>query len=123
MSRQVGKDLEKIFKLKLKKKILENFPTCKIINTDPTEDQAIPDLLILYGTTWAMLEVKRSSKATFRPNQKYYVEFYDTLSFADVIYPENENEVLERLYAWFRFVDLFCIKRNNLILEGKRDEQ
>ena len=43
------------------------------MDLDPNEVQGHPDLLVLYGSTWAALEGKRSSNAPHRPNQDYYV--------------------------------------------------
>lgn len=89
--------LEKKFQLKLIKELKRRFPECVIIKTDPGDIQGISDLLILWGPRWAMLEVKRSANASHRPNQDYYVELFDTMSFDRFIYPENKEEVLDEL--------------------------
>jgi hypothetical protein len=44
-----------------------------------------------------MLEVKRDKNAPYRPNQEHYIERYGRMSFAAVIYPEIEKEVLAQL--------------------------
>jgi len=72
-------------------------PECFVLKTDPRDIQGIPDLLILYKNKWAALEVKISPKAPVQPNQIYYVEKFDELSFAAFINPENEMEVLDAL--------------------------
>ena len=77
------------------------FPGCMIFHLDPNEVQGIPDLLILYRDTWAVLEGKQSATASARPNQPYYVEMMDRMSFAAFIYPENKEEVLDALYRYF----------------------
>jgi hypothetical protein len=41
-----------------------------------------------------MLEVKKSEHESFQPNQVYYLELLNDMSFAAVIYPSNEEEVL-----------------------------
>jgi len=79
------------------KKLKLLFPGCLILKNDPTYLQGIPDLLILVGRNWAMLEVKDSATAPFQPNQMYYLEMLDKMSYADVIYPENEEDVLRGL--------------------------
>lgn len=61
--------------------------------------QGIPDLLILHKGLWFALETKKDSKAHHQPNQDYYVSWMDKLSFASFIYPENEEEVFERMAA------------------------
>lgn len=64
--------------------------------------QGIPDIIILFGDMWATLEVKASATATERPNQRYYVEKMNEMSFSAFIYPENEEEVLNELQHAFR---------------------
>ena len=66
------------------------------------ETQGIPDLLILYKDKWAVLEGKKSKDASHRPNQPYYVEKMNEMSFAAFIYPENKEEVLHALQQAFR---------------------
>lgn len=93
--------LENSFKTQLVKKIKELFPGSIVTHLDPTEIQGIPDLLILYKNKWAVLEGKKDVKASKRPNQGYYVDLMNKMSFADIIYPENKDEVLQRLYKFF----------------------
>lgn len=95
--------LENRFKTKLVNEIEEMLPGCIITHFDPNEIQGMPDLLILYGNTWAALEGKKSASASHRPNQDYYVDLMDRMSFASFIYPENKDEVLDRLYRYFRY--------------------
>lgn len=77
------------------------FPGCFILKNDPAINQGIPDILILYKDQWAMLEVKRSSSARERPNQDYYVEMFNDMSFAAFINPQNEEQVLHDLQSTF----------------------
>jgi hypothetical protein len=79
----------------------ELFPGCYILKNDPAERQGVPDLLILYGPCWAMLEVKLSADAEVQPNQEYYVEMFGNMSFAAFIYPEVEEQVLYDLQHAF----------------------
>lgn len=94
--------LENRFKTKLINEIESLFPGCIVTHLDPTEIQGIPDLLVLYRDRWAALEGKRSANASVRPNQEYYVGIMNNMSFAEFIYPENKDEVLERLYRYFK---------------------
>lgn len=89
--------LENRFKQKLVKEIKERFPGCMVLHMDPTEIQGIPDLLILYGGSWAALEGKRSAHASHRPNQDYYISKMNEMSYAAFIYPENKEVVLSEL--------------------------
>ena len=93
--------LENRFKTRLNNELKEMFPGCIILHMDPNEIQGIPDLLILYENKWAALEGKKSSTASVRPNQSYYVDLMDHMSFASFIYPENKDEVLDELYLYF----------------------
>jgi hypothetical protein len=86
--------LERDFQAKLIKKIKKLFPGCLILKNDSDYLQGIPDIIVLHGSCWAMLEVKISEDAPFQPNQKYYIELANNMSFAAVIYPSNEEEVL-----------------------------
>ncbi len=89
--------LESQFQSQLIKEIKNMFPGCIVQKQDSGRIQGIPDLLILYGDRWAMLEVKRSADASHRPNQDYYVAKCDDMSFCRFIYPENKAEVLDAL--------------------------
>lgn len=78
------------------------FPTAIIMKQDPNYKQGIPDLAIFYGSKWATLECKKSKDAPAQPNQPYYVETMNRMSFSRFIYPENEEEVLNDLQSAFR---------------------
>ena len=95
--------LENKFKTKLANEIKDMLPGCMVLHLDPNEIQGIPDLLILYKNKWAVLEGKKSAKAPHRPNQDYYVDLMDDMSFAAFIYPENKDEVLDELYLYFTY--------------------
>lgn len=92
---------ESTYQSDLIKKLNELFPGCVILKNDPSYRQGVPDLIILHGASWAMLEVKKSANATERPNQRYYVESLNAMSFSAFIYPENEDEVLHELQLAF----------------------
>lgn len=89
--------LERDFQSKLIKELKQIFDGCIIMKNDPDYIQGIPDLLILFEDKWAALEVKKSAKASHRPNQDYYVSRMDAMSYASFIYPENKEEVLYEL--------------------------
>jgi len=78
-------------------RIRNRFPGCVVLKTDPKDIQGIPDLLVLYGNKWAMLEVKISPKSKHQPNQMYYIETLGAMSYAAFINPDNEEEILNEL--------------------------
>lgn len=92
---------EATYQRKLIRKLKRLFPGCVITLNDPALNQGIPDILILFGDQWAMLEVKTSHSAPVRPNQDYYVEMYNGMSFAAFIHPQNEEQVLYDLQSTF----------------------
>lgn len=92
---------ENAYQAKLIRKLKRLFPGCEILKNDSGYRQGILDLTILYQAFWAMLEVKASADAPLRPNQGYYVQKLNGMSFAAVIYPENEKEVLSALQEAF----------------------
>ena len=90
------------FKTKVIERLNELFPGCEIIKPDPSHTQGIPDLVILWGSYWASLEFKKSANANIQPNQEYYVERLDSMSFAAFIHPDNVEEVLHALEQAFK---------------------
>lgn len=93
--------LEKIFQSELIKELRDLFPGCIILKNDPTYIQGVPDLLILFEDKWAALEVKKSITASHRPNQEFYVNKMGRMSYANFIYPENKEVVLNELQETF----------------------
>ena len=89
--------LERDFQAKLIKELKQIFRGCIVMKNDSSYIQGIPDLIILYRDKWAALEVKKSEDAPHRPNQEYYVELMDEMSYASFVYPENKEEVLYEL--------------------------
>ena len=96
-----GSKLERDFQAKLIQELKAIFPECMILKNDSSYIQGIPDLTIFVRDRWAMLEVKRSAKASVRPNQRYYVDLTDQMSFSRFISPENKDEVINELQGYF----------------------
>lgn len=93
--------VERDFQAKLIKEIKDAFDGCIVMKNDSSYIQGIPDLLVLYKNRWASLEVKKNSKASRRPNQEYYVERMDNMSFSRFVCPENKDEVMYELRLYF----------------------
>lgn len=90
------KELEKEFQSDLIEELEKALPGAWIFKNE--WKQGIPDLTILYKDHWALLECKAYEKAIHQPNQDYYVEQANQMSFARFIFPENKQEVLNELY-------------------------
>ena len=88
---------ESVFQNKLIEKLKKELPGCIVMKNDSGYIQGIPDLTIVYKDKWATLECKRSKNESHQPNQDYYVEHMNNMSFSRFIYPENKEEVLEEL--------------------------
>lgn len=93
-------NLESGFQDRLIKDIKAMLPGALIFKMD--QYQGIPDLLVLYKDSWFSLEVKRSRDASRRPNQEYYVDLMNDMSFSRFVYPENKEEVLDEIYSAFK---------------------
>lgn len=91
---------ENKFQADLIKAIKKRLPECIIMKNDSSYIQGIPDLTVLYRKKWATLENKRCANATRQPNQEYYVDKMNGMSFSRFIYPENKDEVLSELYGY-----------------------
>lgn len=81
----------------IKKEIENRLPGSIVMKTDPTYIQGIPDLLVLYKSKWASLEVKKDPKSNHQPNQDYYIDILGKMSFASFIDPTNREEVLNAM--------------------------
>ena len=93
--------VERDFQAKLIKEIKDIFDGCIVMKNDSSYIQGIPDLLVLYKNKWASLEVKKNARASRRPNQEYYVERMDNMSFSRFVCPENKDEVIHDLHLYF----------------------
>lgn len=93
---------ENKFQSRLIHELKVRFPGCIILKNDPNYIQGFPDLTILWHEKWAALECKASEDSPRRPNQEYYVNLLNSMSFSDFIYPENRQEVLDDLERSFK---------------------
>lgn len=96
--------LESEFFLEDLKPDLESmFPGIVIINQDPNASfQGVPDKLLLFEDKWAALETKRATKSARQPNQEYYVDKFNDMSYSAFVHPGNKQEVLNDLQQAFK---------------------
>lgn len=88
---------ENRYQAKLIRRLHAMFPGAVILKNDAQYQQGILDLTILNGDTWAALEVKAYLGAPQQPNQDFFLQRMSEMSFAAIICPENEEEVLSAL--------------------------
>lgn len=86
----------------VKPELERRLPGCIITKLDSGMIRGIPDLLVLWEDKWATLETKRGRRSAKQPNQDWYVEKMDEMSYSAFINPDNYEEVLDGLQAAFR---------------------
>lgn len=93
---------ENKYKKGLIERIEQRFPGSIVTKLDPSHFQGLPDLLVLFRKNWAILEVKAFPDAHHQPNQDYYVDLLNCMSFSAFINPENEEDVLNEMERSFK---------------------
>ena len=93
---------ENEYQRRLIKKLKVLFEDCIVLKNDPGYMQGVPDILILFRNKWAALETKKSPTSPKRPNQRFYVQKMNEMSYAAFVCPENEEDVLDDLQQTFR---------------------
>lgn len=93
--------LESKFQKELMDEIKARYPGCVILKNDSSYIQGFPDWTILYKDKWAVLEAKRAKDAKKQPNQEYYVDQLNAMSYSSFVYPENKEDVLRELHKAF----------------------
>lgn len=101
---------ENRFQAELIKEIKQQIPDCFVLKNDGSNTpQGFPDLTILYKDKWGTLECKKTEDSGKQPNQEYYVNTLNGMSFSRFISPENKKEVLDELYKTLGFNRSTCI--------------
>jgi len=94
--------LEREFQAKIIRTIKDRYPDAVVIKNDPNYMQGVPDLAVFHNDHWAMLECKADPTSPTQPNQKYYIDKFDRMSFAKIINPVNQKEVLNEMESLFQ---------------------
>lgn len=92
--------LESGFQDRLIKDLKSLFPGSMVFKMD--QIQGIPDLLVLWKDKWFSLECKNGAGAKRQPNQEYYVNLMNKMSFSRFVCPENKEEVLNDIREAFK---------------------
>lgn len=113
---------ESLFQASLIRTLNNLFEGSIVLKLDAKYRQGIPDLIILYGPFWAMLECKRSEDEPHQPNQDYYVDVGKSMGFATFVYPENVQQVLEDLRMYFYSMSEILYNTPEKIMEESMQE-
>jgi len=92
------------YQARIIQKLRDLFPGCFILKNDAIYTPGVPDIIILYNDHWAMLEIKYGNVRQMQPNQEYYVNMLNSMSYASFINPDNEEEVFYDLQIAFGFI-------------------
>lgn len=107
---------ENKFQAELIQEIRHELPGCFVLKNDGSNvPQGFPDLLVLYEDQWASLECKKNATADKQPNQDYYVNLLNDMSFSTFVSPENKEEVLNELFSTFGLDRTACISRSKQV--------
>ena len=93
--------LERDFQARLVEDLEYMFEGALVFKGNSASRQGLPDLIVLWHDKWATLECKASRHAPHHPNQDWYVERMNEMSFSAFIYPDNKEEVLHALQLAF----------------------
>lgn len=89
------------FQSRFIKRLQREFPGSIVLKNDAGYQQGILDWTILFGPFWASLDIKARRSASRRPNQDYFVNKMNDMSYAAFVFPENEEEVIAALHTAF----------------------
>jgi hypothetical protein len=94
--------LEREFEAEFMETINEIFPNGWWIKGNSVMQQGIPDRTFFWGPHWAMFEFKRATGAAQQANQDWFIEYFNNMSFAAFVTPQNCHEVLDEIQQAFR---------------------
>lgn len=91
---------------KFKEKFFEEFkakvPQTGILYKASFSKRSYPDVVLLGPNgRWAVLEFKRAEKAARRIHQALHIEILSEMGYARFVSPENSEEVIRELEAYF----------------------
>lgn len=104
-----SKKLERDFQKSVIKELETMLPGCIVSKNVTGFRDGFPDLICLVGDRWFMLECKRSENEAHQPNQDWWVDHLDEMSYASFIFPENRAKVMSEIMNRFgeHSIDIF----------------
>ena len=94
---------ESTFRTGFIKKLKKLSPDIYVEYADPKKINGIPDLIIFCREKYARIETKKSTNASKRLHQEYYINLFKSQGvYATFLSPENEEEVLNELRRYFK---------------------
>lgn len=95
------KQLERKFQHSIIKELEAMLPGCIVSKNATGFRDGFPDLICLVGDRWFMLECKRSQDEAHQPNQDWWVDHLNGMSYASFIFPENRAAVMGEIASRF----------------------
>lgn len=89
--------LEKDFQSKFLAKLRKLGCKCYKQQMNATTRAGTPDVIVLLGPVWIMLEFKKAKNSPKRPGQQKNIDWANEVSFGWFVYPENADEVYEQI--------------------------
>lgn len=93
--------LESDFKQMFFDELRDILPGCLILRGNSAWIQGFPDNVVLHRDGWFAFEFKRGPRAKRRPNQEYYIDLLDDMSYSTFVDPTNYREVLDAVQQAF----------------------
>ena len=97
----MSKEKESNIQKRIIDRIKTMLPGAIVLKNDPNYIQGIPDLSVMWENKWCMLEVKRYENSSKQPNQEYYVNKADWMSYGRFISSDNEDEIINEMFDYF----------------------
>ena len=73
--------------------LLSEHPGAVVLKPDTSFFPGLPDRFVLIDDWWGGLEFKADEDAPTQPNQPFYIDLLNRMSFASFVYPQNEGQV------------------------------
>jgi hypothetical protein len=93
---------ESLFEAKLVFELQRLYPGAVLLKNYANYLVGFPDRLILFEDRWAAFDTKANKSSPHRPNQDYYINILNSMSYASFVYPQNKEVFLHELQQTLR---------------------